>query len=176
RRAADRHRQHGVHHLQLARDADRFERRAEHARGAVPHRWQRGLRHHRISHRHVPHVADGRQRDAQVDSRMTALRARARRLACEEGTTLIETTIACGLLLVVLAGLLSVGTLATMHTENQGHLTPRTTEYSQDKMEQLLSLAYGNTSSNTVVFPTANGGGSRLAIPRSPHTTPPPQP
>ncbi|HJZ71085.1 MAG TPA: hypothetical protein VKE51_05050 [Vicinamibacterales bacterium] len=91
-------------------------------------------------------------------------RARLRRFSDERGTTLIETTIACGILLVMLAGLLSMGTLATMHTENQGHLTPRTTEYSQDKMEQLLSLAYGNTSSNTVVFPTANGGGSGLAV------------
>ena len=104
---------------------------------------------------------------------MRALRERARRFAAEDGTTLIETTIACGILLVVLAGLLSMGTLATMHTENQGHLTPRTTEYSQDKMEQLLSLAYGNTSSNTVVFPTANGGGSGLAIGGSVNTATP---
>jgi len=103
----------------------------------------------------------------------TVQRVRVRRLAGEQGTTLIETTIACGILLVVLAGLLSVGTLATMHTENQGHLTPRTTEYSQDKMEQLLSLAYGNTTSNTVVFPTATGGGSGLAIGGSVNTAVP---
>jgi hypothetical protein len=104
---------------------------------------------------------------------MKALQARVRRFAGEEGTSLIETTIACGFLLVMLAGLLSMGTLATMRTENQGHLTPRTTEYSQDKMEQLLSLAYGNTSSNTVVFPTANGGGSGLAIGGSSDTAAP---
>jgi hypothetical protein len=104
---------------------------------------------------------------------MTALCARVRRFAGEEGTTLIETTIACGILLVTLVGLLSMGSLATMHTENQGHLTPRTTEYSQDKMEQLLSLAYGNTSSNTVVFPTAIGGGSGLAIGGSANTAAP---
>jgi hypothetical protein len=99
--------------------------------------------------------------------------ARLRRLADEEGTTLIETSIACGILLVTLAGLMSMGTIATMHTENQGHLAPRTTEYSQDKMEQLLSLAYGNTSSNTVVFPTAIGGGSGLAIGGSANTAAP---
>ena len=95
---------------------------------------------------------------------MTALRARCRRLAGEEGTTLIETAIASGILLVTLAGLMSMGTLATMHTENQGHLAPRTTEYAQDKMEQLLALAYGDTTSNTVVFPATTGGGSGLTV------------
>jgi Flp pilus assembly pilin Flp len=96
---------------------------------------------------------------------MTAsIRARLRLLRDEDGTTLIETTIACGILLVVLAGLMSMGTLATMHTENQGHLAPRTTEYAQDKMEQLLALAYGDATSNTVVFPTTTTGGSGLAV------------
>jgi hypothetical protein len=96
---------------------------------------------------------------------MTApMRARVRRLRDEAGTTLIETTVACGLLLVTLAGLMSMGTLATMHTENQGHLAPRTSEYAQDKMEQLLALAYGDSTSNTVVFPTEGSGGSGLAV------------
>jgi hypothetical protein len=104
---------------------------------------------------------------------MKRLDALFRRLAREEGTTLIETTIACGILLVVLAGLMSMGTLATMHTENQGHLAPRTTEYAQDKMEQLLSLAYGNISSNTVLFPTAGAGGSGLAVGGSSNTAAP---
>ncbi len=92
----------------------------------------------------------------------TNLRVRMRRLGDERGTTLIETSIACGILLVTLAGLMSMGTIATMHTENQGHLAPRTTEYAQDKMEQLLSLAYGDTASDTVSFPTVNIGGSGL--------------
>jgi hypothetical protein len=86
------------------------------------------------------------------------------RLRDETGTTLIETTIACGILLVSLAGLMSIGALATMHTENQGHLAPRTTEYAQDKMEQLLALAYGDTTSNSVVFPGTTFGGSGIAI------------
>jgi hypothetical protein len=87
----------------------------------------------------------------------------ARRLSDERGTTLIETAIASGILLVMLAGLLSMGTIATMHTENQGHLTPRTTEYAQDKMEQLLGLAYGDATSNTVNFPATSTGGTGLA-------------
>jgi hypothetical protein len=104
---------------------------------------------------------------------MKTVSARVRRLADEEGTTLIETSIACGILLVTLTGLMSMGTIATMHTENQGHLAPRTTEYAQDKMEQLLSLAYGNTTSNTVVFPTAVAGGTGLAIGGSANTAAP---
>jgi Flp pilus assembly protein TadG len=103
----------------------------------------------------------------------TTLRAYLRRLRNEDGTTLIETSIACGILFVTLAGLMSMGTIATMHTENQGHLAPRTTEYAQDKMEQLLSLAYGDATTNTVVFPAVNAGGSGLAIGGSVNTAAP---
>jgi hypothetical protein len=87
------------------------------------------------------------------------------RLKSETGLTLIETTIATAMLLVALIGLLSMAGLATAYTENHGHLEARTTEYAQDKMEQLLSLAYGNITSDTVVFPaTVTGSGTGLAI------------
>ena len=104
---------------------------------------------------------------------MKTFRAYSNIVGGEAGTTLIETTIACAVMLVAFAGLMSMGSLATMHTENQGHLTPRTTEYSQDKMEQLLSLAYGDTTSNTIVFPTAVGGGTGLEIGGSSNTAAP---
>ena len=87
-------------------------------------------------------------------------------LSSERGTTLIETMIAVGMLLVVMAGLLSMASLATNYTENHGHLEARTTEYAQDKMEQLLALAYGDTTANTVLDPanlvTQLTGGSGL--------------
>lgn len=85
-------------------------------------------------------------------------------LGSDRGSSLIETTIATALLLVVLGGLGSMGMVGMMTTENQGHLAARTTEYAQDKMEQLLVLAWGDTTSDTRVFPAAAAGGTGLAI------------
>ena len=62
-----------------------------------------------------------------------------------------------------MAGLMSMGALATMHTENQGHLAPRTAEYAQDKMEQLLALAYTDRSATPWSFPDVASGGVRAS-------------
>ena len=91
----------------------------------------------------------------------------------ERGTTLIETMIATSLLLVVMVGLLSMAALATVFTENHGHLEARTTEYAQDKMEQLLALVYTNSTANTVVFPAALTGGTGLTVGGSSNTAAP---
>lgn len=82
----------------------------------------------------------------------------------DAGSYLIETMIATSLLLVVIGGLGSMALTGMMTTENQGHLAARTTEYAQDKMEQLLVLAFGNSVSDTRVFPAVDSGGSGLAI------------
>ena len=93
------------------------------------------------------------------------LRAAARRLRSDdEGTSLIEAVIATALLLIMMAGLMSVGTVAMTITENQGHLAARTTEYAQDKMEQLLALAYDDSTSDTRLFPSPAAGGTGLAL------------
>jgi hypothetical protein len=86
------------------------------------------------------------------------------RLKGQAGVTLIETVVATGILLVALAGLVSVSFVAATSTENQGHLSARTTEYAQDKMEQLLVLAYGDVQSDTTQFPATNVGGTGLAV------------
>ena len=57
-----------------------------------------------------------------------------------------------------------VGAMAIGTTENQGHLMARATEYAQDKMEQLLSLSFGDVTTDTRTFPAGNTGGSGLAI------------
>lgn len=82
----------------------------------------------------------------------------------EDGFGLVEALVASLMLIVMLAGLLSVGSFALATTENRGHLSTRTTEYAQDKMEQLLSLAFGDEQSDTTQFPSANTGGTGLAV------------
>jgi Tfp pilus assembly protein PilW len=72
----------------------------------------------------------------------------------QTGMSLVETMVALAMLLVVAAGVLSLGGIALATTENQGHLAARTAEYAQDKMEQLLVLRYPDTCTDTTVFPS----------------------
>jgi hypothetical protein len=100
-------------------------------------------------------------------------RATLERLKSETGTTLIEVTVACAILLVVMAGLMGMAAMATSITENQGHLGARTTEYAVDKMEQLQELTYGDAQSNTTVFPSVKNGGTGLTVGGSVNTAAP---
>jgi prepilin-type N-terminal cleavage/methylation domain-containing protein len=90
--------------------------------------------------------------------------ARSTERGLADGFTLLETVFALSLLAIVAAGLLPLGMIATTTTENQGHLMARTTEYAQDKLEQLLALSYGDTASDTRVFPATDNGGSGLTV------------
>ncbi len=82
----------------------------------------------------------------------------------QRGFSLLEVMFALSILLIVSLGLLPLGILATSTTENQGHLAARVTEYAQDKLEQLLSLAYSDQLSDTRVFPAGAVGGTGLAV------------
>src|SRR5246127_1585493 len=75
------------------------------------------------------------------------------RKACtsQSGLSLVEALIALTVLLIAAVGVLSLGALAMTTTENQGHLGARTAEYAQDKMEQLLSLSFIDTKTDTSV-------------------------
>jgi type II secretory pathway pseudopilin PulG len=84
------------------------------------------------------------------------------RRARETGFSLVETIVGLGILAVVAACVLPLGVMALTTSENQGHLTSRAAEYAQDKLEQLMALAYGDTTSDTRVFPAADLGGSGL--------------
>jgi type II secretory pathway pseudopilin PulG len=90
--------------------------------------------------------------------------ARAHGTAGAAGFTLIETIFALTLLMIVAAGVMPLALVAVKATENQGHLAARTTEYAQDKLEQLMALAYGDASTDTRVFPSADLNGSGLTI------------
>ena len=82
----------------------------------------------------------------------------------EEGVSLIETMVALGILLVVAAGTMPLAIMSLNSTENQGHLTARSAEYAQDKLEQLMALAFGDTVTDTRVFPAVPAGGSGLTV------------
>jgi hypothetical protein len=79
--------------------------------------------------------------------------------APERGSTLIEVVIASAIMVTMMAGLMSMGAITLATTENQGHLAARTAEYAQDKMEQLLALAYTDAISDTTTFPSSGTGG-----------------
>jgi len=89
------------------------------------------------------------------------------------GMSLLETVIALTILVVVAVGIMSLAAIALETTENQGHLQSRAAEYAQDKMEQLISLAYGDTSTDTTTFPSTSTGGSGLTVGGSPNPSTP---
>ena len=95
------------------------------------------------------------------------------------GMSLLETMIALTILLIVTTGMMGLATIATSATETQGHLASRTTEYAQDKMEQLLVLAFCDgppnaTATDTTVFPAVvDASGTGLAGCTNPGGNPP---
>lgn len=80
----------------------------------------------------------------------------------ERGISILEVVFALSLIMIVSLGLVPLSVMATITTENQGHLMARSTEYAQDKLEQLLALAYVDVASDTRYFPANAGGGSGL--------------
>ena len=66
----------------------------------------------------------------------------------QAGISLIETMIALVILMTISLGILTMALVSITTTENQGHLAARTTEYAQDKMEQLLGLAFSDCQYN----------------------------
>src|ERR1017187_1772872 len=76
----------------------------------------------------------------------------------QSGMSLLETMVALVILIIATVGILTLGMVALSTTENQGHLAARTSEYSQDKLEQLISLAWSDTASDTTVLPIGTSG------------------
>ena len=72
----------------------------------------------------------------------------------EQGVSLIEMMVALAILLVVSIGILSMAMISMSTTENQGHLAARTAEYAQDKMEQLVGLAFTDCNGITTCTDT----------------------
>ena len=72
--------------------------------------------------------------------------------------------IALGVLLIATAGVTTIATVAITATENSGHEAARAAEYAQDKMEQLIGLSFGDSTSDTTQFPSVSTGGTGLSI------------
>jgi prepilin-type N-terminal cleavage/methylation domain-containing protein len=78
------------------------------------------------------------------------------------GFSLLEVLIALTILLISLGALLGMFTVAVGDNANQGEAATRTTEYAQDKMEQLLALKFADGTTNTRIYPPASLGGTGL--------------
>jgi len=80
----------------------------------------------------------------------------------ERGATMLETVVALVILLIGVMAIIGLLSIAVTQNWNQGDRSTRSTEYAQDKMEQLMALTFNDGSSNTTVYPTASTGGSGL--------------
>ena len=74
------------------------------------------------------------------------------------GVSLIETMIAAVVLLIVSIGLLTLFTVAVAQTEQQGNVASRTTEISQDKIEQLMALSFNDPGLGGSMLPNSTLG------------------
>jgi len=70
--------------------------------------------------------------------------------------------IAAVILLVGVVGVASLFGLAVAQNHDQGDVGTRTTEYAQDKMEQLRALGFTDGATDTTVYPSAAAGGTGL--------------
>lgn len=76
----------------------------------------------------------------------------------ERGFSVLEAMIASFIMLIGIGGLMALFVVAAAKNAGQGDQATRTTEYAQDKMEQLLALNYSDTTSQVVgSTTTANG-------------------
>jgi Tfp pilus assembly protein PilV len=82
----------------------------------------------------------------KIDSRLARQKSR--------GFTLLESMFATLILLLGVTGLMTLFFVAAVRNNNNGDQATRTTEYAQDKMEQLLALSYTDSTSNVTGFPT----------------------
>jgi Tfp pilus assembly protein PilV len=80
----------------------------------------------------------------------------------QRGITLVETMIACVVLLVGFVGTMSLFSVAVVRNSTKGEIGTLVTEYAQDKMEQMMALSYSDATSNTTVYPSQATGGTGL--------------
>ena len=113
-----------------------------------------------LNHRSLPGDRSRLSRRPRIEQAERRIRGRA---FLQRGSALIETLVAAGILITVVAGLLPVFMVATQAANTQGDVATRVTEYAADKMEQLLSLnkdniisdGFNDGTTDTTVYPAA---------------------
>jgi prepilin-type N-terminal cleavage/methylation domain-containing protein len=80
----------------------------------------------------------------------------------QQGFTLLEVVFATLILTIAVAGIFGLFGYSTMLNATQGDHGTRTVEYAQDKMEQLMTLNFNDTTSDPRQYPTASSGGVGL--------------
>jgi hypothetical protein len=93
---------------------------------------------------------------------MDTVRHIPRKRSRQRGISLIETMIASVVLVIGFAGTMSIFSVAVVRNSNNGEIGTLTTEYSQDKMEQLMALSFSDGTSDTTVYPSSPTGGTGL--------------
>jgi hypothetical protein len=91
---------------------------------------------------------------------------KSRSSAKQRGVSMIETLIAGAMLFTVVIGVLPVFAIGIQMTNQDGNVATRSTEYAQDKMEQLLNLnsinlasdGFNDGTTDTTVFPANPSG------------------
>ena len=78
------------------------------------------------------------------------------------GVTLLETMVAMFILLFGIVSVASLFGVAVGKNKGHGEVATRTTEYCQDKMEQLMNLGFSDGATDTTVFPSNPLGGTGL--------------
>lgn len=91
----------------------------------------------------------------------------------QQGFTLLEMLFAVVILTIAAAGVFALFGYSMLLNSSQGDHGTRTTEYAQDKMEQLMTLNFSDTSSDPTQYPTASSGGHGLTAGGSVNTASP---
>jgi len=87
------------------------------------------------------------------------------------GVTILETVVAASILMFGIVGVASLFAVSSGKNKGSGEIATRTTEYAQDKMEQLLALSFADGATDTTVFPSNPLGGTGLGGTMTANTT-----
>jgi type II secretory pathway pseudopilin PulG len=90
------------------------------------------------------------------------MKARSQVQTFETGLTLIETMVAAVVLLIGVVAMMGMFGVAVSQNQGQGRLAVQTATYCQNKLQDLSSLKFTDSTTDTTVWPPAGSGGTGL--------------